>query len=59
MDIDLGAVRAFLAVVDEGQFNDADDRLGVTPASRLQADRPARSRPSACPSCAAPGPVPG
>jgi DNA-binding transcriptional LysR family regulator len=30
MDLDLGAVRAFLAVVDEGQFTVAADQLGMT-----------------------------
>jgi len=30
MDLDLGAVRAFLAVVDDGQFTEAADRLGLT-----------------------------
>jgi DNA-binding transcriptional LysR family regulator len=30
MELDLGAVRAFLAVVDDGQFTDAADRLGMT-----------------------------
>ena len=30
MDLDLGAVRAFLAVVDDGHFTDAADRLGLT-----------------------------
>jgi DNA-binding transcriptional LysR family regulator len=30
MDLDLGAVRAFLAVVDDGHFTDAADRLDMT-----------------------------
>ncbi|HLH83688.1 MAG TPA: LysR family transcriptional regulator [Trebonia sp.] len=30
MELDLGAVRAFLAVVDEGHFTGAADRLGMT-----------------------------
>jgi len=30
MELDLGAVRAFLAVVDDGHFTDAADRLGMT-----------------------------
>jgi DNA-binding transcriptional LysR family regulator len=30
MDLDLGAVRAFLAVVDDGHFTEAADRLGMT-----------------------------
>jgi DNA-binding transcriptional LysR family regulator len=30
MDLDLGAVRAFLAVVDDGHFTEAADRLGLT-----------------------------
>ncbi|MGW2307336.1 LysR family transcriptional regulator [Actinomadura luteofluorescens] len=30
MDLDLGAVRAFLAVVDDGRFTDAADRLDMT-----------------------------
>jgi DNA-binding transcriptional LysR family regulator len=30
MDLDLGAVRTFLAVVDDGHFTDAADRLGMT-----------------------------
>ncbi|TDD91420.1 LysR family transcriptional regulator [Actinomadura darangshiensis] len=30
MELDLGAVRAFLAVVDDGQFTGAADRLGMT-----------------------------
>jgi DNA-binding transcriptional LysR family regulator len=30
MELDLGAVRTFLAVVDEGQFTEAADRLGMT-----------------------------
>ncbi|WP_433469787.1 LysR family transcriptional regulator [Spirillospora sp. CA-128828] len=30
MELDLGAVRAFLAVVDAGHFTEAADRLGVT-----------------------------
>jgi DNA-binding transcriptional LysR family regulator len=30
MDLDLGAVRAFLAVVDDGHFTAAADRLGMT-----------------------------
>jgi hypothetical protein len=30
MKLDLGAVRTFLAVVDDGHFTDAADRLGMT-----------------------------
>ncbi|MFD4669510.1 LysR family transcriptional regulator [Lentzea sp. NPDC058450] len=30
MELDLGAVRAFLAVVDDGHFTEAADRLGMT-----------------------------
>ncbi|WP_394620571.1 LysR family transcriptional regulator [Lentzea sp. JNUCC 0626] len=30
MELDLGAVRAFLAVVDDGHFTEAADRLGVS-----------------------------
>jgi DNA-binding transcriptional LysR family regulator len=30
MELDLGAVRTFIAVVDDGQFTDAADRLGMT-----------------------------
>jgi len=30
MELDLGAVRTFLAVVDDGHFTDAADRLGMT-----------------------------
>jgi DNA-binding transcriptional LysR family regulator len=30
MDLDLGAVRTFLAVVDDGHFTEAADRLGMT-----------------------------
>lgn len=30
MDLDLGAVRTFLAVVDAGHFTEAADRLGMT-----------------------------
>jgi DNA-binding transcriptional LysR family regulator len=30
MDLDLGAVRTFLAVVDDGRFTEAADRLGMT-----------------------------
>ncbi|HEY5393886.1 MAG TPA: LysR family transcriptional regulator [Trebonia sp.] len=30
MELDLGAVRAFIAVVDDGHFTDAADRLGMT-----------------------------
>jgi DNA-binding transcriptional LysR family regulator len=30
MELDLGAVRTFLAVVDDGQFTEAADRLGMT-----------------------------
>jgi DNA-binding transcriptional LysR family regulator len=30
MDLDLGAVRTFLAVADDGHFTDAADRLGMT-----------------------------
>jgi DNA-binding transcriptional LysR family regulator len=30
VELDLGAVRAFLAVVDDGHFTDAADRLGLT-----------------------------
>ncbi|QKG22931.1 LysR family transcriptional regulator [Actinomadura verrucosospora] len=44
MELDLGAVRAFLAVVDDGQFTAASDRLGMTQQAvskriaRLEAD---------------------
>jgi DNA-binding transcriptional LysR family regulator len=30
MDLDLGTVRAFLAIIDEGHFTEAADRLGMT-----------------------------
>ena len=30
MELDLGAVRTFLAVVDDGHFTDAADRLGMS-----------------------------
>jgi DNA-binding transcriptional LysR family regulator len=30
MDLDLGAVRTFLAVIDDGHFTEAADRLGMT-----------------------------
>ncbi|HUN32391.1 MAG TPA: LysR family transcriptional regulator [Trebonia sp.] len=30
MDLDLGAVRTFLAVIDDGHFTEAADRLGLT-----------------------------
>lgn len=44
MELDLGAVRTFLAVVDDGQFTEAADRLGMTQQAvskriaRLEAD---------------------
>jgi DNA-binding transcriptional LysR family regulator len=44
MELDLGAVRAFLAVVDDGQFTGAADRLGMSQQavskriSRLETD---------------------
>lgn len=44
MDLDLGAVRTFLAVVDDGHFTDAADRLNMTQqavskrVARLEAD---------------------
>jgi DNA-binding transcriptional LysR family regulator len=44
MELDLGAVRTFLTVVDEGQFTDAAGRLGMTQQAvskriaRLEAD---------------------
>jgi len=53
MELDLGAVRTFLAVVDDGHFTDAADRLGMTRAAaephqgRGQADRGRRRLPAA------------
>jgi DNA-binding transcriptional LysR family regulator len=44
MDLDLGVVRTFLAVVDDGHFTEAADRLGMTQQAvskriaRLEAD---------------------
>lgn len=44
MELDLGAVRTFLAVVDDGHFTEAADRLGMTQqavskrVARLEAD---------------------